>query len=539
MSRGQLFTPTFQAQTVTAPRLDNSVGESIGNAFGSVYKQLQAEQALEKEQQRYDLERARIAAQDEESRRRWELARDDNKLEREATAQRWEKTFGIQQAQERRALQEYNQKVDDRNKEREALQNTDDIAKSVLDEFSSEAVSTVAKDIGTKMQKLEQKGQGLTPEEHAATIGNRLSDMWSSPEGRLKTAMETFTTDEAKDALYVKFRQKGMNKEDAQEAAAKYSRGFVDRDVLTATRKAEIDEAKDLIKLQIDAGNKLSSTGSNVKVGSDGNVQLVLDDGSTQSVPKFERIDVNAAQKMASDVEQTGGLITDTGGKNFIEDLKEAREKLLATGKYSDLDVTKALTKQSVGTYLANKGKYYNDPTSLMLALEDQIKWDRDLDKAKASDPAKANSMIRSAAADSVNQKIKELEARIAKPAVTRPATNIADELLANIQAKRANADLRSQLGRGADNNRLPAPNQAVPSQAPQLVSEDDLAREALWNQRQLSNPSAITPSINNSRYDYLTQQQAERAQRIQSQKDILNKILAGPEGWYARDLLK
>jgi hypothetical protein len=356
--------------------------------------------------------------------------------------------------------------------------------------------------------------------------------MWSSPEGRLKTAMETFTTDEAKDALYVKFRQKGMNKEDAQEAAAKYSRGFVDRDVLTATRKAEIDEAKDLIKLQIDAGNKLSSTGSNVKVGSDGNVQLVLDDGSTQSVPKFERIDVNAAQKMASDVEQTGSLITDTGGKNFIEDLKEAREKLLATGKYSDLDVTKALTKQSVGTYLANKGKYYNDPTSLTLALEDQIKWDRDLDKAKASDPTKANSMIRSAAADSVNQKIKELEVRIAKPTVTRPATHIADELLANIQAKRTNADLRSQLGRGADNSRLPAPNQAVPSQAPQLVSEDDLAREALWNQRQLSNPAAITPSISNSHYNYLTQQQAERAQRIQSQKDILNKILAGPEGW-------
>jgi hypothetical protein len=85
----------------------------------------------------------------------------------------------------------------------------------------------------------------------------------------------------------------------------------------------------------------------------------------------------------------------------------------------------------------------------------------------------------------------------------------------------------------------LPAPNQAVPSQAPQLVSEDDLAREALWNQRQLSNPAAITPLINNSHYNYLTQQQAERAQRIQSQKDILNKILAGPEGWYARDLLK
>jgi hypothetical protein len=72
MSRGQLFSPTFQAQTVSEPRFDNSAGESMSNAFGNIYKQLQAEKALEKEQERYDLQQARLDAQDKESARRFD-----------------------------------------------------------------------------------------------------------------------------------------------------------------------------------------------------------------------------------------------------------------------------------------------------------------------------------------------------------------------------------------------------------------------------------------------------------------------------------
>jgi hypothetical protein len=385
MSRGQLFTPTFQAQTVAAPRLDNSVGESIGNAFGSVYKQLQAEQALEKEQQRYDLERARITAQDEESRRRWELARDDNKLEREATAQRWEKTFGLQKAQDDRAqkkleleLKEQERVAGERAALRGALVNPA-TARTPLQVAREDAQAAIRPVMG----EIERNLVNMTPEERKVAMEGAINPLVGAAQKALTT--EDYKAQEY-DRLFNEYRTMGVPAEKIDELVTQQlDRGILrdpnlrSRADIATSLQAQRTNAEKLLKSELDVAK--IADGNKLNIGEDG--ELTVSTGKGKFSVGSKPMDIGTAANRFEDKMKGSAwwLGTDPSNRDFDKLMDTAVKGLTSTvgdQKQKDLlrtEAYKALTPEVLSQFVAAKGK---DATTLGGLITEQIRLNRE-----------------------------------------------------------------------------------------------------------------------------------------------------------------
>lgn len=96
LASGGLLSPTFQAQTVAAPQLDTRGFALAADAVGSIADRYMKEQAMEREQQRYDESLRRYDRQEQESLRRYEEGKELNRLEREEMRRR----YNIQEARQ-------------------------------------------------------------------------------------------------------------------------------------------------------------------------------------------------------------------------------------------------------------------------------------------------------------------------------------------------------------------------------------------------------------------------------------------------------
>jgi hypothetical protein len=149
-------------------------------------------------------------------------------------------------------------------------------------------------------------------------------------------------------------------------------------------------------------------------------------------------------------MENTGfkflGIGPDKGGVNSAEDWNKAQEMLKAEG-FSNDTIQRGLTENSARSYLASKGTWYNDPTSLATAVRDQIGINKEIDAAKKSgDPTKADSVLRREMLKSTMADIEGLKKSLASPTEIRPTVEFANAMFDNLRARQNNQQLHNKV---------------------------------------------------------------------------------------------
>lgn len=428
---------------MSAPNRYNFNTGGIVDPFEGMQKALAQSSSIFDRYMEREEARAERKAQQEESTRRWDIEQARLANQDAESKRRFEATYGLQK-------EEYDRKVTKENRAQNALTNASDIMSKLDTQLEDQAAIDARKKTEQAIEVAQRTGQNLTPQDIAA-MGATITGATDTRDELRALARGSYSKDEVENARLKTFLTEGMDPTVAKALAS--GEGYLDKTALAASQKAQFDKNNEVLQRYAEVARALGSGNGSVSKNSDGTYSIDLGNGLKETVTRDKSIDDVAAMKMADTIEDTGGTmgITSSGGKNYFQDKQAVDTELRALGWSTDR-IQRAITENSISEYLTRKNSdhtigWYNDPEALKRALIAQDEKNSKLDTLKQNNPAAYNAEIKKQALEGIQQRMAQFQKLADAPAYT---TTI-DEL-----AGRANAvGLRNQDIRNLDNRTI------------------------------------------------------------------------------------
>jgi hypothetical protein len=323
------------------------------------------DEATAREDKRYDLQLARLDAQDKESARRFDA-------QMQTHSEDFNKTFGLQQAQEDRAQKKQQLDLDEHNKlvsEKEAYRS------ALLDPVIARTPLQVAREdtqaaISPIAGEMEKNLVGMTPEERKVATEGAINPL-------VGTALKAMTTEDYSasehDRLFDAYKSKGVPAEKIEELVTQQlGRGILNdtnlrsRADITASSLARKADAKEALRAEVELA-KLAN-GSKLSVGEDG--ALSVNTGKGAFAVGGKPMDaLNAGKEYQNMYKGSNWVRSDPNVRDFATMLSPATESLTKNG-VSQREIDRAVTPDVLSKFVATGG---NDAGKLADLMTTQI----------------------------------------------------------------------------------------------------------------------------------------------------------------------